>query len=203
MITPPTAPPLPNEPESRTSDGTIKDASAPPEPAKPELPVVPDTYTFTAPDGVTLDDAAIARVTPVFKELGLPQESAQKIVNAYNAELKSVETSILKHVEDTRAGWREAVMNDPMMAGKLDTIKADLGRAKDLMPLDVRLAFNEGMTLTGAGDHPAIVKGFWILAKSMIEGKHVTAGGVSEAGQAPPNSAPKTVASRMYPNLPA
>jgi len=36
---------------------------------------------FTVPDGVKLDDALLAEAAPVFKELGLTQEQAQKLVD--------------------------------------------------------------------------------------------------------------------------
>jgi hypothetical protein len=43
-------------------------------------PVVPESYELVAPDGVTLDAASVEAATPVFKELGLTNEQANKLV---------------------------------------------------------------------------------------------------------------------------
>ena len=87
-------PPLPNDPAARTADGTLKDAQTltTPEPKvepkaddKPIAPTVPEKYDFKAPEGQSLDAALVERATPIFKELGLTQDAAQKLVDFYNA----------------------------------------------------------------------------------------------------------------------
>jgi hypothetical protein len=42
---------------------------------------LPETYQFTLPDGIELDEAAAPLVQELFKELGLPQEKAQAIMD--------------------------------------------------------------------------------------------------------------------------
>src|SRR5579863_3544340 len=49
---------------------------------EPKPSAAPDKYTdFKAPDGYTLDPATIEAATPIFKELGLSQDAAQKLVD--------------------------------------------------------------------------------------------------------------------------
>jgi hypothetical protein len=246
-----TTAPLPNSPEARTPDGTLRDASSPPtappttssdrtnaptgtpapagttptsptspggtapssDPTKstdaPKPPVVPETYTFTkASDGRDLDQSLIDRATPVFKELGLDQAAAQKLVDTYNELSKREGERLDKVVNDMRAGWREDINKDPAMSGKLETIKADIGRMKDSIfsgrdGPDQRKAFEDAMNLTGAGDHPAIVRAWWRASEAYREGQHVSGAGPSKHGQAEPgvDSRP-TLAGAMYPNLP-
>ncbi|MFD1693733.1 hypothetical protein ACFSHR_26355 [Azotobacter chroococcum] len=44
-------------------------------------PSVPEQYSFAnLPEGYSVDDAALAEWSPVFKELGLTQEQAEKLV---------------------------------------------------------------------------------------------------------------------------
>ena len=51
---------------------------------EPKPAGAPDSYSdFTLPDGFTWDDARKGEATTLFKELNLPQESAQKLVDAY------------------------------------------------------------------------------------------------------------------------
>jgi hypothetical protein len=43
----------------------------------------PEKYEFKMPEGMTLDQAAVDLITPVFKEMGLNQENAQKLVDKF------------------------------------------------------------------------------------------------------------------------
>ena len=190
-----------NSPEARTSDGTIVDQAATP-PATPPAGA-PEAYTnFTAPEGTTLDAATISEAAPIFKELGLSQEQAQKLVDFYSTKTGKINSDLSKAVDDMRAGWRNAVMADKDLGPKIDQVKIELGRAKDRLPAQVRSAFDEALNITGLGDHPAIVKGFYEMAKLVNEGTHVTGGGPSAEGQtAPGKSNRPTLAGALYPNL--
>jgi hypothetical protein len=186
-----------NTPEARTPDGTIVDQAAPAAP-----PVVPDAYEFRAPEGVTLDADTIAEASPIFKELGLSQEQAQKLVDFYAARGAKTNESLTKAVEDMRADWRSQVMADKDIGSKLDSVKIELGRAKDRLPPTIRSAFDEALNLTGLGDHPAIVKGFYEMAKLVNEGTHVSGAGPSAEGQtASGRSNRPSIAGALYPNL--
>ena len=187
-----------NTPEARTPDGTIVDQAA-----TPPATGAPEAYAnFTAPEGTTLDAATISEATPIFKELGLTQEQAQKLVDFYSTKSSKTNSDLSKAVDDMRAGWRDAVMADPDLGPKIDSVKVELGRAKDRLPAAVRTAFDEALNLTGLGDHPAIVKGFFEMAKLVNEGTHVTGGGPSAEGQtAPGKSNRPSIAGALYPNL--
>ena len=198
-----TEPPATNTPEARTETGELKDASAPPvEAAKPEG--APEAYAeFTAPEGATLDKETIESAAPLFKELGLSQEQAQKLVDFYATRSGKLNESLNKTVEDMRADWRNQIMSDKDIGSKIDQVKVELGRAKDRLPPAIRKEFDSAMDLTGLGDHPAIVKGIYELAKLVNEGSHVAGGGPSAHGQDRSGVArPASLASAMYPNLP-
>jgi hypothetical protein len=220
-------PPLMNDPNSRTTDGTIKDqstASSTPTEPKPDATVVeppakpvesaakPDTTAgapekyeaFTAPDGHTIDATAIDAAIPIFKELNLTQSQSQKLVDFYNTQMIAAAKAPGEAVETMREGWRNEVKADKEIGGIIPQVKADIGKA--IATLDPALAteFKLAMDLTGAGDHPAFVKAFWKLSKSVIEGTHVSGGGPSPHGQAKNGVAARpTAAQAMYPNLPS
>jgi hypothetical protein len=214
-----TTPPAPNTPEARTATGELIDANAagksgtsgdgtPPADATatgdtPKVPDgVPDTYTFTAPDGRTLDAGAIEAATPIFKELGLNQAQADKLVEFYNKQTGDIAQKNLDAVNTMREGWRTAVNADPEIGGKLDAVKADIGKALSQLPPALSQEFRDAMDLTGAGDHPAFIKAFHKFAQMVNEGKAVTAAAPSPHGQKAPGAAPRSLASTMYPNLP-
>lgn len=203
----PTPPPLPNSAEARTADGTLKDAQTPTPPTTPEAPttpaekpappVVPDKYDFK-----DADPTVVEKATPIFKELGLSQDAAQKLVDFYNA--RAAETS--KLVTDMRSDWRTQTNALPEVATNPRAVE-DMGRAKaTIFENDPKglAAFNEAMDLTGAGDHPAVVKAMLRFAARVNEGTHVSGAGPSSEGQASPNKAARpSVAQSLYPNLPS
>jgi hypothetical protein len=182
-------------PPSGTPDATKPDPTAP--------TGAPEKYDFKPADGKTLDQAAIDRATPIFKELNLTQAQADKLMEVWNGRVDDLSKENVKFVETMRASWRDQVNKDPEMAGKLEQIKADIGAFKDTLPSKLRAEFEEAMNLTGAGDHPAFVKTFWKMSQALTEGKHVTGAGPSGQGQTPPNAAVRpTLATSMYPSLP-
>lgn len=205
----PTNPPLANDPAARTETGEIIDRSATPptnEPAaepKPETSA-PESYTdFSVPEGHTLDAAAIESATPLFRELGLTQDQAQKLVDFYSTQVGKINAENEGYMETLRTQWREELKADKDIGGKLDQVKVEIGRAIDRLPPTVREPFKEAMNLTGAGDHPAVIKAIHAFASLIGEGTHVTGNAPSEHGQSKTGVSNRpSAAQSMYPNLP-
>ncbi len=177
-----------------------------PDAAKPDATAptgAPEKYEFKPAEGKSLDQAAIDRAVPIFKELGLSQAQADKLMNVWNGRVDDLSKENMKYVDAMRADWRSQVEKDPEMSGRLDKIKADIGEFKSTLDPKLRADFEEAMNLTGAGDHPAFVKTFWKMSQSFIEGKHVSGSGPSPNGQNPPNTPKPTLAQAMYPHLPS
>jgi len=207
---PTTNPPLANDPASRTETGEIIDQSAappanePPAEPKPESGA-PATYTdFTVPEGHTLDTATIESATPIFRELGLSQDQAQRLVSFYSEQIGKINSENEGFMETMRTQWREELKADKDIGGKLDAVKVDISRALDRLPTEVRDNFKSAMDLTGAGDHPAIIKAMYSLASLIGEGTHVSGKGPSAEGQSKTGVASRpSAAQSMYPNLPS
>ncbi len=60
---------------------TLLDEAGEEEGNEAEVKVVPEKYDFKLPEGMTLDMAKLSLVEPLFKELGLDNASAQKLVD--------------------------------------------------------------------------------------------------------------------------
>ena len=201
--TTPTEPPMPNTTEAREPDGTLKDASSPTAPKEETSSGAPEAYTdFKVPEGSELDKEIIDKALPLFKELNLPQEHAQKLVDFYNDINKASAAKLETVVQEMRTAWRNEAKADKDIGPKLDSVITEIGRAKDKLPEPIRNAFNQAMDLTGAGDHPAIVKGIYELARLVNEGTHVAGKGPSVESQSKDGkvSAP-SLAGAMYPHL--
>lgn len=57
--------------------------------AEAKAKVVPEKYELTVPEGMTLNQALVDKISPVFKELKITQEGAQKLADIYSAEKKA------------------------------------------------------------------------------------------------------------------
>lgn len=193
-----------NSPDARSETGELKDVSAPP-PAetKPDTGA-PETYTdFKLPDGAVLDVEVLGKASPLFKELNLTQDQAQKLVDFYNDINTASKEKLAAVVTEMRTEWRDQVKADKILGPKLDNVITEIGRAKAHLPAEVRSAFESALDITGAGDHPAIVRGFYEMAKLVNEGSHVQGGKPSPEGQTKSGATtPPSLAGAMYPNLP-
>lgn len=211
-------PPLANDPSARTETGEIKDQQAsqpststaePPKPSETEgkggKGAAPEAYAdFKAPEGFEIDKETLAKATPVFKELGLSQENAQRMVDFYAQISKDAAEAPYKLYEEMRGKWRDEVIKDAALGdgtGLRSEVKSTIGRAIDSLPQDVARDFKAAMDLTGAGDNPAFIRAFYNLAQRIGEGTSVKAGAPAPVSK--PGAAPKSAAAALYPNLPS
>src|SRR5882757_2958287 len=178
--------------QATSSDSTTSEAGAEAE-AKPKAP---DAYTdFKLPEGYKLEPTVLAEVTPIFKDLNLTQDQAQKLVDAHT----KMVAADAKNYADMRSGWVKDIAKDPDMGHKLDTVKLDIGRAlTHLGDPELVSAATEALAFTGAGDHPAVAKLVWKFAQLVNEGRPVTGANPSPLGQTPNGqAAPRSLASRI------
>lgn len=209
----PTSPAAGNTTESRTADGTLLDQTQPlasqtetpssetaPAPSEPKAPT--DYTAFTLPEGTTVDAGALEQAQAVFKELGLTQTQAQRLLDFQVGRDKASGEANTKAVESMRAEWRDQVSKDPQLGSNLEAVKAEIGRAYTHLDPALVTDFRKAMDLTGAGDNPAFIKAFYNMAKMINEGGHVSGGSPSPNGQTRPGTDVRPSAAKaMYPNL--
>lgn len=208
QIKPTTPEAKPQTPDGKAPDGT---STPPAEGDKKPATAAPNAYEFKAPEGYTLDAKLVEEVTPVFKELGLNNEQAQRLVEFHSKAMIEAAKAPESTYAAMRNDWQAKAKADPDMAKAvngdktgLDAVKLDMGRALNAIG-DPTLAaeFKQAMDLTGAGDHPAFIKTFWKMAQFITEGKHVAGAQPSIHGQvAPGTDARPSAAKSLYPNLP-
>ena len=211
---------LGNSPETRNPDGTIKDpaqtsppttttepkpAPTDPKSAPPAPQGVPERYEFKPPEGQQIDPKFVELASPVLKELGLTQPQAQALFDLHTKLTAESSAALERTMTDMRTEWRTKVSADPALGdGRGDlsaAAKHDLGTFKTALG-DSWATFEAAMSLTGAGDHPAVVSALRTIGARLGEGTPVRGSGSSPAGQAAPNAKPKTAANAIYPNLP-
>lgn len=140
-----------------------------------------------------LDEKTLGEATTLFKELGLPQEGAQKLVDFHTKALSDAAQSPVDAWGNMVKEWGEKTSADPDIGPRLKEVKATIGKAYDALVTaagdkgpamrETVAEFKSVMDLTGAGNHPAFVKMLNALASAVVEGKHVAGGGPSSFGQ--------------------
>jgi hypothetical protein len=164
---------------------------------------------------MTLSKETLEAATPIFKELGLSQEAAQRLVSFHAEQLKATLPSAQESAyTEMRKDWATKTLAHPEItsavdkdSGKtgIDAVKINIGRVLGALG-DATLAneFKAAMDLTGAGDHPAFVRALNKLAGLITEGRPVTGKGPSPEGQRAPGTASRpSAAQALYPNLPS
>ena len=196
------------EPSTKTDVEPKVETKAEPkvEPVKVNAEGVPEKYTdFKTPEGFTLNKDAVEAALPVFKELGLNQDQAQKLVDLQTKREAELKKSGQGDYTTMRKEWRDTVLADTTLSagGKIKPeVLQTIGRAVDGLG-DTKLAgeFRQVMDTTGVGDNPAFVRAFFKLAQQVTEGRPVSGKGPSAEGQKAPDAKPQSIASAMYPNL--
>lgn len=169
-------------------------------PAEPAAPAIPEKYELTAPDGMTFDDEAFALADPVFRELGLTNDAAQKLMPVAGAFAERAgKAAVEAHVaaQDTqfaatKAAWASEAEADPEMGGaKWSETQTLAAKALDALGFKQGSAFREFLTDTGLGNHPEMIRAMRRVGERVSDDTF-------ERGGAP-NNPPKSVAERWYP----
>ncbi|QBF27161.1 peptidase [Pseudomonas tructae] len=170
------------------------------DPAKPDdqpaAPQAPEAYKFESlPEGYTLDEAAAAEWSTTFKELGLSQESVDKLVAADAKRQQGVVDAMQAQFAEAHkqqvGEWIAQVKADPEIGGAKFAENVEIARSaiKAYGSPELSKLLKE----TGLGSHPALLKAFHKAGLELGEGRlHRTTTEVP---------GDKPIANRMYPNL--
>lgn len=149
------------------------------------------SYQFQAPDGVELDPAVTGAFSEVAKELGLPQESAQKVLDKMAPILAARQS---EQIQSARADWLQASKADKEFGG--ERLAENLGVAKRALDAFATPELRELLDASGLGDHPEIIRAFYRAGKAISEDGFVA----GQAGKTSPRDARRLYsASNMNP----
>lgn len=153
---------------------------------EPEAKGAPEQYAdFTLPEGVTLDAALSDSFKATSKELGLPQDKAQKLVDLYAKSTKAAIEGQLAEFAEQQKGWKEATLK--ALGANADKELAFAAKARDAFGSPELAKLLEETKL---GDRIEIVQ---MLIKA---GKAISEGGFVEGKPAGQES--KSFADALY-----
>ncbi len=153
-------------------------------------PVVPEKYDIKLPETSFFDEAALERTTAIARELGLPQEGAQKMTDFAHGEVAKYHESLVSSHKTQVNEWAKNVKADPEIGGAAFQQNADL--ANRVLDKFSNPEFRKVLNDTGYGNHPELVRVFARIGKvlgddTLVMGNH----GGSNAG--------KSLAEKLYP----
>lgn len=134
----------------------------------------PDAYEVTAPEGVTLDKAALDMFDPVFRKLGLTNAGAQEIVNAAPGFVDHIRDqvagSVVSDVVAQRKAWAEAAASDPEIGGaRFEESKSLAAKAFDRLGLAPDGPFRTLLKESGLGNHPDMIRAMVKMGRAIGE----------------------------------
>lgn len=147
------------------------------DPTKVEAPK-PDEDVFAlekleVPEELNKDDETFKNFIDFAKEKGFKHSDVQRMVNDHVAALKAQEKAIHDGWQSQQQEWVEKIKADPEIGGaNLDSVKQTISKVLD-NPQFADPEFRKAMDWTGAGNHPAVFRTFYRMAKALSEGTSV------------------------------
>lgn len=149
-----------------------KAAEAQPEAKPAEKPAgAPDKYEFKAAEGQTFAEPVIGAFSEVAKELNLPQDQAQKVLDKMVPVLAAHQ---LEQVQAVREEWAGASKADAEFGG--DKLPESLGLAKKAMEQFATPALRTLLDDSGFGNHPEVIRMFFRVGKAVGDDGFVKGG---------------------------
>ena len=128
----------------------------------------PDTYAdFVMPEGMELDEAALAEATPMFKELGLSQEQSQKVIDLYAKQVQAGSQMQTDNFNQLMNDWREQSKNDSEFGG--DKYDENVKIAQSAIGKYGTPELKQLLNDHGVGNHPEMVRFMVKVGRTLSE----------------------------------
>lgn len=177
-------------------------APAPSDPPKPESPKeeppAPAAFALDKiklPEGMKADDPSTVAFGNILADDKLsPMDRGQKLLDLYADVTKKGRDAATEAWNTVNKEWSDKTLADPEIGGaKWEATKFTIAKAIDSLGPELAASVREALDVTGAGNHPAIVKAFHTFASKVTEGRHI--------GGNPPGATP-SIKEAFYPNSP-
>lgn len=196
--------------EVKTEPSVLSAATEPLEAPKPDAkvtetpevkteaaPLAPLSYTdLKFPDGVKLPDDEVKSYTDIFGKHQIPQSVVQELVDHHTKLLQENakrQATVQREVwNSTRQGWVQQFIKDPDIGGnRRETTIQNAGAVIERYGgnADQVKELRDVFSLTGAGDHPAVIRLLAKVGEVLKEGRMVPA---TRARATPTKSSPKS-----------
>ena len=181
--------------EQQVSDETPVES----ETSESEVPQgAPETYEFNtklSDDSLELDPEIVTTFGEVAKELDLPQDAAQKVLDKVAPAMQARQAKL---IEDTKIEWANQSQSDQEFGG--ESLSANLEVAKQSLDAFGTDAFRALLQESGLGNHPEVIRFMYRAGKAISEDSYV---GNSQGANPRGSNIPKDfngIANALYSN---
>jgi hypothetical protein len=147
---------------------------------------------FTLPDGVEIDGEQLTAAKQMFAADGLSQDRAQAYVDLYTGKLKEATEAPYKLWAETQRAWQDEVRADREIGGA--KLAGNLGIAAKAIDRFGGDRLRQALNISGAGNHPDVIRAFIRIGKAISEDSMVMGRGVAHQS--------RNRAERLYPTDP-
>lgn len=147
-------------------------------------------YDLKMPDGVELDAELASALGPDFKELGLTNGQAQKLVDKYIEVQTKRGEARMKDWSETVQGWADQAKADKEIGG--DKFPTTVKNAQRFLNAHATPELRDYLNASGGGNHPELIRIF-AKAGEMVREDNPAAGGAEGNGK------PVDVAHALFP----
>lgn len=141
----------------------------------------PESYEFATPDGVELAPDVVAAFGEVAKELDLPQDKAQLVIDKMAPLMAQQQVDVLANLDKA---WTEQSRSDPEFGGdKLDENLALVKKAREQFATP---EFTKLLNDTRLGNHPEFIRVFVRIGKAISEDRFVGSNSAEVAAKPSP-----------------
>lgn len=148
----------------------------------PAAPVVPEAYTFTAPEGTEYDPEILESFSEAAKEASLTQDAAQKLIEKMAPALAARQVD---QVQAIHKEWLASSYSDKEFGG--EKLAENLGVARKALENFGSPELRSLLDETGLGNHPEVIRFMFRAGKAISEDKFV-GGSPSGTGKLNPAS---------------
>ena len=149
----------------------------------------PEKYELNLKEGFTWDEATAAAVTPMFQELGLNNEQAQKLADFHMDAMQKFQSSQIERFHAIQAAELEAAKADPEVGGA--KLQESLGYAAKAMDTYGGQEFRQALAAHGMANNVTMLK-FLAKVGRELSGDHFVKG--------TPAPQEESAAKVLYPN---
>lgn len=188
------------QPEAVAPEATQQQANAEQTPATDEAASetteteqvgAPEKYEFVAPEGVELNPAVMGEFETAARELNLPQEAAQKLVDKMIPVIaKQTQEAQQAMFDAARNAWMEQTKTDKEFGGS--KLSESLAKANTALEKTATPELRKLLSETGLSEHPEVIRHFLKLGKTLSDDAFVPSGSATSGN--------RDYASTLYPS---
>lgn len=130
----------------------------------------PENYEdFTLPEGMEVDSELLDEARPLFKELNLTQEQAQKLVDLQSKYVREAAEKQLDAWKETVTTWADESKKDKEFGGA--KFEESLGYARTAIKQFATDDFKEMLNVSGTGNHKEMIRFLTRVGKAISDDK--------------------------------